>query len=63
MNKIILWKDGSWQWEPMSSELIRQKNLPYVTLTIGENWNDWEVSRMVRDYFHENLDWIFSQEI
>jgi hypothetical protein len=61
MNKIILFEDGSWEWEELATIKLENSGLKHILLTIGEGWYDSEVSRMIKDYYYEgNLSWAFS---
>ena len=62
MNKIILFEDGSWEWEELATVKLKSSGLKHIILTIGDGWHDSEVSKMISDYFHEeNQSWIFNQ--
>lgn len=62
MDKIILFEDGSWEWEPLSAIKLNSTKMKFIVLTIGYNWLDSEVSRMVKDYYYDgNLSWAFDQ--
>ncbi len=62
MDKIVLFADGSWEWEDLSTKKLNDSKMKFIILTIGYNWLDSEVSRMVKDYYDEGaLSWIFDQ--
>lgn len=59
MNSIVIFEDGSWEWEDMSAIKIKNSGLKNISIKLGDNWHDTEVSRMVKDYFTENVEYLF----
>lgn len=54
---IILFEDGSWEYEEYTGSLDLIK---HARIVIGEGWSTKQISQMIREYYSENLSWIFS---
>lgn len=59
MNSIIIFEDGSWEWEELSAIKVQNSGLKNICVKIGSHWHDTEVSRMVNDYFSANVEYLF----
>lgn len=59
MNSIVVFEDGSWEWESLSQSKVEGGALKHILIKIGDHWHDSEVSRMVKDFFSENVEYLF----
>lgn len=60
MDRIYLFPSGAWCWVDMFDWQASSPNKA-VEIILGNGWTDEEVESMVRDYYEENLLWLFDQ--
>lgn len=59
MQSIIIFSNGSWEYEDLATNKMANSGLKHIRVGIGSGWEEREISQMVSDYFTENIEYLF----